>query len=404
MKGVFCASKPFVCSLLLLLCLAVSSGPASAVLPYTITDLGTVGDSRSHAYGTNASAQVVGLYNDGDDHAFLWLPEPAYGMSAGMHSLGSLGGSGSAAYRINESGQVVGWADLAGGQFHAFLWLPEEAYEMSAGMHPLGSFGGAFSEALDINESGQVAGYAATPSGYGYYHAFLWEAETGVMQDLGTLGGTKSYGLGINASGQTTGYAHTESDDFHAFLITPEGGVWYRDDNGDGRNDLMLDLGTLGGSESVAWRMNELGQVVGWANIESGDRRAFLWHDDNGNGESDPGEMQDLGTLVAPHSEAFAINALAQVVGYTYIGPNQPDVAFLWENGVMYDLNTLICDGSGWDLVNAADINDAGQIVGWGYHDGEARAYLLTPIPEPSVVGLLVFGAVGLLVRRRRKN
>ena len=33
------------------------------------------------------------------------------------------------------------------------------------------------------------------------------------MQDLGTLGGTDSYGYAINDSGQVTGYADTADDD-----------------------------------------------------------------------------------------------------------------------------------------------------------------------------------------------
>jgi hypothetical protein len=68
----------------------------------------------------------------------------------------------------------------------------------------------------------------------------------------------------------------------------------------------------------------------------------------------------------------------------------------------MYDLNTLIRDGSGWQLEEAAAINDLGQIVGYGYYDGEKRAFLLTPIPEPSVAGL--FGLAFLVVMRRLRR
>jgi hypothetical protein len=39
----------------------------------------------------------------------------------------------------------------------------------------------------------------------------------------------------------------------------------------------------------------------------------------------------------------------------------------------------LIPGNSGWNLVVAYDINDSGQIVGWGYHNGLKRAFLLTP-------------------------
>ena len=35
-------------------------GSVSAVVQYTVTDLGTLGGSGSYAYGINASGQVVG--------------------------------------------------------------------------------------------------------------------------------------------------------------------------------------------------------------------------------------------------------------------------------------------------------------------------------------------------------
>ncbi len=56
----------------------------------------------------------------------------------------------------------------------------------------------------------------------------------------------------------------------------------------------------------------------------------------------------------------------------------------------MYDLNDLIAEGTGWCLETGQDINDAGEIVGWGFVEGDCgccdrHAFLLTPIEE--VVG-----------------
>jgi probable HAF family extracellular repeat protein len=53
--------------------------------------------------------------------------------------------------------------------------------------------------------------------------------------------------------------------------------------------------------------------------------------------------------------------------------------AFLWNDGVMSDLNDLIPPDSGWVLFSAAAINDVGQIVGWGLYNGAGRAFLLMP-------------------------
>ena len=44
--------------------------------------------------------------------------------------------------------------------------------------------------------------------------------------------------------------------------------------------------------------------------------------------------------------------------------------AFLWRNGVMTDLNTLLPAASGWLLQVATSISDGGQIVGYGTLNG----------------------------------
>src|SRR5512147_2550952 len=68
--------------------------------------------------------------------------------------------------------------------------------------------------------------------------------------DLGTFGGTESVASGINALGQVVGYARASDGRNHAFITGP---------NGIG----MTDLGTFGGSASSATAINASGQVVG---------------------------------------------------------------------------------------------------------------------------------------------
>jgi uncharacterized membrane protein len=48
--------------------------------------------------------------------------------------------------------------------------------------------------------------------------------------------------------------------------------------------------------------------------------------------------------------------------------------AFVWQNGVMTDLNALIPSGSGMVLYQAQGINRAGQIVGEGGLSGVRTA------------------------------
>jgi probable HAF family extracellular repeat protein len=137
----------------------------------------------------------------------------------------------------------------------------------------------------------------------------------------------------------------------------------------------MQDLGTLGGSFSGANGINDLGQVVGGSGI-TGDmtaEHAFFYS---------AGHMLDLGTLGGSISYATGINNLGQVVGSSSLitGFKPPVYAFLYSDGKMANLNSLLCPNSGWTLSAAVSINDAGQIVGDGTLNGQAHAFLLTPV------------------------
>jgi probable HAF family extracellular repeat protein len=124
--------------------------------------------------------------------------------------------------------------------------------------------------------------------------------------------------------------------------------------------------------------INEIGQVCGVSSHTSPIYpfptylTACLW---------DNGSVIDIGKLpgYTRNSAAGGINDQGQVVGYSSDNGNNPH-AFIWENGVLTDLNNLIPNDSGWVLKGAADINELGQIVGYGSLDGENRAFLLTPI------------------------
>jgi probable HAF family extracellular repeat protein len=96
--------------------------------------------------------------------------------------------------------------------------------------------------------------------------------------------------------------------------------------------------------------------------------------------------MTDLGSLPGlPTSHANAINNQGQVVGFSQDanGDDASSVAWIWQDGVMTDLNTLIASGSPLFLKEALSINDRGQIAGYGLlSDGENRGFLMTPCSE----------------------
>jgi probable HAF family extracellular repeat protein len=106
--------------------------------------------------------------------------------------------------------------------------------------------------------------------------------------------------------------------------------------------------------------------------------------------------LQDLGDLLGgtDYSNAYGINSGGQVVGQSIAATGER--AFLWSSSSgMLNLNDYLdASGSGWTLGSATAINDAGQIVGKGTHNGITHAYLLTPVPEPGSLAML--GGLGL--------
>jgi len=325
-------------------CLTVTT--TSAVTPYTITDLGTLGGTYSTAYGINNLGQVVGMSGlaSGESHAFLWD-------SGVMTDLGALDGNLSYAYDVNEHGQIVGWAgtNLVA---DAFVW---DSGTMTAIFPPEADNSWAYG----INDAGEVVG--GGPQG-----AFLWD--DGVISNLGVPGRATS----INNSGQIAGIRRLQP--------TSNGFIWQ-----DGNLTL---LGALGGISSWAYDINDSGVVVGAAQIPDGEWHAYILEDE---------VMTDLGTYSGRKSYAEAVNNEGLVAGYS------DGRAVMWEDGTLHDLNDLIPSDSNWFLMHAFDINDAGQIVGYGYVDGLIlnRAFLLTPIPEPAALSLAAIAALCLLTRRR---
>jgi probable HAF family extracellular repeat protein len=187
---------------------------------------------------------------------------------------------------------------------------------------------------------------------------------------LVTLSPLDSVAYAVNEGGQVVGY--TGAPFQRAFRWT--------DSNGNGVVDPgeFKDLGTLlGGAWSIAYAINNLGDVVGEAKHSSGARRGFLW--------TDKGGMQDVGTLGGTNSLANAIDNLGRVVGWAQT-PGGVWHAFLRTTGplflpVNHDLNDLLPAGSGWALIDAFDINDQGQIVGYGINpSGQERGFLMTPL------------------------
>jgi len=356
-----------------------------------LTDLGALpGGANSQAFWVNEHGLIAGMSQNG-------VVDPLLGIEAlnavvwedgNMIDLGTLdGGYESVAQSINNRGQVIGIALntvpdpvalLGTTQNRAFLW---EAGEMQ----DLGTLGGPDAHGEFINERSQVAGISFTDSavnpatGVPTTHPFLWEG--GKMTDLGTLGGTYSKPYGLNNRGQVVGASSLRGDvGCNGFFDNCETHpfLW--------KNGSLLDLGTLGGSGGFAQAVNDLGEIVGAANNQNDQALlAFVWK---------KGVMTNLGALQGDDcSWAKAINLRGQIVGTSFscaVGVPSENAA-LWEDGAAISLNRFVPPGS--DLHLTGDdmyINDRGDIAGTAVlPNGELRAFLLIPCDEnhPNIEG-----------------
>ncbi|HLJ93427.1 MAG TPA: carbohydrate binding domain-containing protein [Gemmataceae bacterium] len=308
-----------------------------------ILDLGALGQFGSYAQAINQFGQVTGssVPSGGTlQHAFLYS-------DGSMRDLGVLGNT-SFGEAINNNGLVAGYSNVVGGSVnHAVL----------GGSEDLGTLpGGSDSEAYGINDNNFVVGSSNSSASYAP-DAVVW---AGGAVDLGSVVGTPSQARAINNNNQITGWAGN-----HAFLYDPSEGVINLVDAGIGK------------------AINASGEVAGSVNHSVGlaspyDTTAFVYQN---------GQTIDLGGLPGyAYSSANGINDLGQVVGTAWrtlpdfpLPPSMPtERPFLYTDGQMIDLNSLLPAGSGWTLFEANGINDQGQIAGTGVNpQGQTHAFIL---------------------------
>jgi probable HAF family extracellular repeat protein len=317
---------------------------------YTVTDIGTLGGLESYCTAISNNGWIVGGAKNtlGQTKAFRFR-------NGEMTNLGSLPGLlYASANGVNEHGDVVGVSAAAVNLFGSTAqpWLVRNQQWLD--LDPFNN--GVYATAMDINSAGVVIGTNSF-TGAGSVESFVWSS--GLPQALNGLVGDTCrihYGTSINDMGVSVGYSAAPGvcGDERAYVHA--GG-------------LMMELGTLGGSNSRANNINEAGEIVGFAELPTGQNRAAVWRN---------GQISSLGTL---GGSSFAVdnNNDDVIVGY-FIDNRNLQRACVWLNGNMLDLNALIDPATGWRLLIATGVNDDGYIVGQGRNpQGRLRGFVLTP-------------------------
>jgi len=341
---------------------------------YVVYDTGTLGGTVGVGNGINNIGWISGVSTtaEGAVHAALWSP-------GRVIDLGTLGGASSAVeWPVkNNHGLVVGISESAtldpnGEKFscdpgfiatHGHTCLPFRWQNGTITQLPL--LGGNNGFATGINNSGQAVGWAETalhdPScvlpQVLQFEAVLWGPQTNQKRVLPPFpGDSTSAATAINDAGEVVGISGDCGDAVGAFSAR-HALLWEK-----GRPMKLPTLGGKGWNTPMA--INNAGAVVGFSDL-AGDVsggvltlnfQAFLWTRSDG--------IRSLHTLPGDViSEATGINDFGQIVGTSFDASFNSRV-FLWQDGRMYDLNSLLQPNSPLYLLASGDINDRGEITG----------------------------------------
>jgi uncharacterized membrane protein len=311
---------------------------------YIFTRLGIPpGDSEvGFATAINDAGVVVG---SGESRAFRWTPQPGRPSVGTFSNLSPLADDDHAsAEDINAQGDAVGSSSLPGSRQTAVIWHGGAPSVVG----PTAQYSGAGA----ISDAGLVSGSTNGVGG--------WVVDGGVVTFVdGNV-------TAINEAGALAGNAGTFRPAFWPSTTA-----------------LPVFLGDLGVG-GLAHDLNNAGLVVGTF-LAPGYEEPFV---------SVGGGAASLlptipGGLYAEDGNAYGVNEKGEIVGSQGYDVNEilGERAVLWVDGEPVDLNTRIppADTARFVLAEAHDINERGQIVGWGvdlpfepftYHE---RAFLLTP-------------------------
>lgn len=361
---VFASPRVSWCRVLgVLLCALTTTAGTGYAQRYFVTDLGALGEFETFANDISTRTEVVGSSNfttssGSPKHGFRWN-------GGVIEDLGTFPtGTSSRARGINDRGWIAGSANLADGNWHpAYLiygytdWIKID--------HP-----GASGTASDVNDIGYVVGqfYDNPAPTFGDTHAFIWHPRSGLTDLSAVDGAIESLAWAVNSGPQVAGWSYLPADPSCTGPFTSSVPTLWERSPWSG-NWTAIALPTNDHCYGNAFGINDAGVLVG-------NTRAFaattnttpaLWRKQHG-----WWFLEHLNLPPGDSGSAYDVNETEQIVG------SIEDRAHMWECGEPINLNDEIPFGSGWVLRRAVAINNRGDIVGYGWHNGgPIRAFLL---------------------------
>jgi uncharacterized membrane protein len=320
-----------------------SASAASCVhTAYTVAELPGLGGPVTQVAGIAENGDAAGRSLDAS-----WATR-AVRWSGGQVT--ALSNSSSAAYGISSSAKIAGQVIGQRGAV-ATLWSPATTLKS-----PRGSIGAL---ASDVNASSLAVGWWTNSNGDTF--AIRWDGTRATSLVGGSGAPSISLAIAVNDAGTIVGRGDFETAPFRRAL------KWV--------GTTMTALPGLGSGYDAATAISASGLITG-AGLSPVDSKyhAVVW-----NGTT----VTDLGLFGSAPTAAYGINSCGTVVGDAVISVvDDVTEAIIWQGGAAaVALESLLPPNHGWDMHTAVGINEAGQIVGYGYRSGMSglRSFVMTP-------------------------